>query len=161
MKIRTLRESDVAPLLDIYNYYVRTSTATFETVELTYEQMYSRLFTPAAKFPCLVAESDDGEVMGYCALHPWRPRFDYVAEATMYLAPDAVSKGLGSEMLARIIAEGKALGSLNGIIACVNANNTASRRLVERAGFKQVGIYTKVAQKFGQWLDDVDYKLDF
>ena len=158
--IRTLKEADVAALTEIYNYYVRTSDATFEHIELTYEQMYKRLFGALKHFPCLVAEIN-GKVVGYCALHEWRPRFDHVAEVTMYLDPAERNKGLGAEMLSAIIAEAKAIKELNGLIACINAENGASRCLVERFGFKLAGHYKQVGSKFGKLLDDVDYHLIF
>lgn len=157
MTIRPLQDSDITPLREIYNHYVRTSTCTFETSELTDAQMLRRL---QQSHLCLTLE-DGGRVMGYCALHPWRPRFDRVAEATMYLAPQAVSRGFGSLMLERIIAEGRRLPHLTGIIACINATNRPSRALVEKFGFRQAGEYFNVARKHGLDLTDVDYHLIF
>lgn len=155
--IRRLRESDVEPLRQIYNYYVRTSAATFETEEITYPLMRERLFMPLTKFPCLVLE-EDGLVLGYCALHPYRPRFDLLAEATMYLAPEAVKAGHGTAMMERIIAEGRAL-PISGIIACINSENEASKRILARFGFRLVGTYPDAAVKFGRRLTDCDYLL--
>lgn len=158
--IRPFRPSDVDALTEIYNYYVRTSTATFESEEKTVDQMRERLTGPADRYPCFVAE-DEGRVVGYGALHPWRPRFDCVAEATMYFSPDATGRGLGKQMLRLLIDEGRKLPWLNGIIACINATNTPSRALVESFGFHMAGSYERVGRKFGQWLDDVDYQLLF
>ncbi len=158
--IRPLKESDILPLTAIYNYYVRTSTATFETIELTEEQMRLRLLTSSKRYPCIVAELNQ-KVVGYCAAHPWRPRFDNVAEVTMYIAPNECSKGLGAEMLTEIISLCKQKKGLNGLIACINADNNHSRALVEHFGFILAGHYCRVANKFGQWLDDVDYMLRF
>lgn len=158
--IRQLRETDIAPLTEIYNHYVRTSTATFETEPLTEGQMHLRLIEEQGDYPCFVHE-ENGIVIGYGALHKFRPRFDHVAEATIYYAPEATARGFGAEMLARLIDEGRKMPMLNGIIACINATNTPSRRLAERFGFRMVGIYEKVGYKFGQWLDDVDYELLF
>lgn len=155
--IRPLRESDVEPLRDIYNHYVRTSAATFETVELSPEQMHERLYAPLDKFPCLVLE-EQGRVLGYCALHPYRPRFDLLAEATMYLAPEAVKSGHGTAMMERIIAEARRL-PLTGIIACINGENIASQRILARFGFRLVGTYPNAARKFGRLLTDRDYLL--
>lgn len=155
--IRPLREADVEPLRQIYNHYVRTSSATFETEELTVEMMRMRLFAPLQKYPCLVLE-EEGSVLGYCALHPYRPRFDLLAEATMYLAPEAVKSGHGSAMMERIIAEARRL-PLSGIIACINAENEASRHILARFGFSLVATYPNAAVKFGRTLTDQDYLL--
>lgn len=158
--IRPLRESDIVSLTEIYNHYVLHSAATFESAPLTVGQMRKRLLEPAATFPCLVVE-ESSIVGGYAALHPFRPRFDCVAEATMYLAPEFTSRGVGSLMLQQLIETARSIDGLNGIIACINAANTPSRRLVESFGFKQVAYYERVGRKFGQWLDDVDYQLLF
>ena len=160
MTIRPLQESDVTALAEIYNHYVRFSTSTFETVTLSDDEMHTRLFAPLSKYPCLVAEVD-GKVVGYCALHPWRPRFDQVAEVTMYLAPDSCGKKIGKAMLSEIIEAGRNIDGLNGIIACINADNKHSRALVENMGFVLSGHYHRVGRKFNQWLDDVDYQLSF
>lgn len=159
MIIRDLDLKDVEPLRDIYNYYVRTSTVTFETEELTFDAMRRRLFDPVALgYPCLVAE-ECGMTAGYCALHPWRPRFDTTAEATLYLAPDARGKGIGRQLTARMVELARASERIHALIACINADNAASRRIVETIGFMQVAHYREVGRKFGQWLDDVEYEL--
>ena len=158
--IRPLRESDIVSLTEIYNHYVLHSAATFESAPLTVGQMRRRLLEPAATFPCLVVE-ESGVVGGYAALHSFRPRFDCVAEATMYLAPEFTSRGIGRLMLRRLIEAGRSIEGLNGIIACINAANVPSRQLVESFGFRQVAYYERVGRKFGQWLDDVDYQLLF
>lgn len=161
MIIRDFRLSDVEPLQKIYNYYVRTSTVTFETEELSTPQMFERLTGPVRLgYPCVVAE-DDGKVVGYCALHPWRPRFDHTAEATLYLAPDYCGAGLGRQMTETIIRMAGEVNWLHAIIACINADNKASVKLVEKLGFEKVAHYRQVGRKFGMWLDDVEYELIF
>lgn len=159
MIIREFKESDIEPLRRIYNYYVRTSTATFETEEKTTTEMSERLQGPIAQgYPCIVAE-EGGEIAGYCALHSWRPRFDHTAEATLYLAPEFCGVGLGKQMTEEIIRLGREREWLHAIIAAINADNTASIKLVESLGFKKVAHYEEVGRKFGQWLDDVEYEM--
>ncbi len=161
MTIRGFRPSDVEPLRQIYNYYVRTSTVTFETEELSSSQMSERLTGPVGLgYPCVVAV-DAGRVVGYCALHPWRPRFDHTAEATLYLAPDYCGAGLGRQLTEIIIRQGGETKRLHAIIACINADNKASIKLVEKLGFEKVAHYRQVGRKFGTWLDDVEYELIF
>lgn len=161
MIIRQLIESDIEPLRAIYNYYVRTSTATFETEEVSAETMRRRLLDPIdASYPCIVAE-EQGRVVGYCALHPWRPRFDTTAEATLYLAPEACGAGLGLRMTEAIVERAREVEWIHALIACINADNAPSRRLVEKVGFRQVAHFREVGRKFGGWLDDVEYELTF
>lgn len=147
---------DAAPLTEIYNHYVLHSTATFETVPLTVAQMTERL---AASYFALTAVDSDGRVVGYGALHAYRPRFDRVAEATCYLAPEAVGEGLGARILDLLVDAARRRGDLTGVIACINETNLPSRRLVESRGFRRVGRYPDVAVKFSAPLTDLDYLL--
>ena len=45
------------------------------------------------------------------------------------------------------------------LIACITQGNEPSERLHESLGFTQVSRFHEVGQKFGQWLDVVDYEL--
>ena len=44
------------------------------------------------------------------------------------------------------------------LIACITAENTASRAFHERLGFRQVSLFREVGRKFGRWLDVTDYE---
>ena len=58
----------------------------------------------------------------------------------------------------RLIAECRGRGC-HALIACITANNEASKSLHAKLGFVQVSHFKGVGLKFGQWLDVVDYEL--
>lgn len=64
--IRKVRTEDAAALAEIYNHYILTTTATFETEPLPAEEMQMRIADISAHGPYFVHESD-GAVDGYCS----------------------------------------------------------------------------------------------
>lgn len=159
-EIREYRPADARRITEIYNHYITSTTITFETDPLTVEEMKSRLDGIAARYPLLVAEAD-GEVAGYAYAHRWKLSAAYspTAETTLYVDPRHQHRGIGSELLRQLIQECRRHPSLHALIACITADNHASRRLHEREGFRQVSEFIAVGEKFGRRLDVVDYEL--
>ena len=81
-------------------------------------------------------------------------------ETTIYMAPSAQGKGLGSQLYSHLIATARARG-LHALIACIGGENPASIRLHEKLGFRHVGDLKEVGFKFGQWQDTHYYQLLF
>ena len=157
--IRPLSDADIGAITDIYNHYIRHSTATFETEPVTEDEMRRRLSDIAASFPCLVCEVD-GEVAGYCYTHLWQVRAAYrhTLEVAVYLSRHHTGTGMGLRLMRRLIGECRAL-YCHALIACVTAENEASCALHRKLGFRQVARYAEVGRKFGRWLDVVDFEL--
>ncbi len=159
MMIRAFRLDDVPAITEIYNHYVLKTDISFETEALTVEQMAERLRAIAASYPCLV-DCEEGVLRGYCYAHLWKERaaYKHTWEATVYLAPDQLRKGIGRRLMERLIEECRAAGC-KALVSCVTGGNVASDALHRRLGFKQVSLFPKVGRKFGRWLDVVDYEL--
>ncbi|MBF1113422.1 MAG: GNAT family N-acetyltransferase, partial [Solobacterium sp.] len=49
--IRSIEEKDIPVILDWYNWYIRNSTATFETEELTLIEFKQRVHKIIEKYP--------------------------------------------------------------------------------------------------------------
>jgi L-amino acid N-acyltransferase YncA len=157
--IRNVKPEDVSAITDIYNHYVRESTATFETEPVTEEEMRNRVLSISAHFPYLVDE-ENGVITGYCYAHPWKARaaYQYTLETTVYLAPEFIGKGIGRLLMERLIEESRSSG-FRALIACITAENESSCSFHERLGFEKVSHFVKVGEKFGRRLDVVDYEL--
>lgn len=157
--IRQVKLQDAKAITDIYNQYVMHSVATFDTEPLTQEEMSSRIAELSAHFPYFVYEIE-GKVVGYCYAHPWKARaaYRYTLETTVYLAPVETGKGIGKQLMQKLIEECRQSG-YQALIACITEGNGASNRLHEALGFKQVSRFEKVGLKFGRRLDVVDYEL--
>lgn len=157
--IRKVTKSDVAAITAIYAKYVLETTVSFETEAPSEAAMGERIGALMEAYPCYVYESE-GKVVGYCYAHPWKGYAAYGKswEATIYLAADAVGRGIGSELMDRLIRDSRTRGC-HVLIGCITADNSASCTLCEKFGFQKVSEFREVGKKFGRWLDVVDYEL--
>lgn len=152
-------QNDAAAITAIYNEYILHSTISFETEPLTTEAMRDRIAHIADRYPYFVAE-EGGVIVGYCYAHPWKERaaYGHTLETTVYLSPESQSRGIGKQLMLRLIDECRTRG-YRALIACITGNNESSRTFHTRLGFTQVSLFKEVGYKFGQWLDVVDYEL--
>lgn len=157
--IRPVTPHDAAAIAALYNHYVLHTTASFEEEAVPVEAMRRRIEETAARWPYLVWE-EQGRVAGYCYAHPWkaRPAYRHTLETTVYLDPACTGRGIGTRLMHALIGECRGRGA-HALVACITADNTASRRLHERLGFRQVSEFHEVGFKHGRWLGVVDYEL--
>lgn len=160
MLIRDARPEDASGIAAIYNDAVRTTTAILMEGEV---DAANRLAWLTARqglgYPVLVACEGD-RVLGYASFGDWRPfdGFRATVENSVYVAAEARGRGLASDLLAALIPRARACGK-HVIVAAITAENAASLRLHEKAGFVETGRMPQVGQKFGRWLDLVFMQL--
>jgi len=152
--IRDATREDAARVCEIYNHYVAGSIVTFEQEPVTVSDMRGRIATSGAEHPWLVVERDIDGVVGFAFASPWKSRCAYrhSVETSVYLAPDAVGRGLGSELYDRLLArldEGGCRSAIGGIAL----PSPASVALHEKLGFVKVAHFREVGFKFGAWID--------
>jgi phosphinothricin acetyltransferase len=96
------------------------------------------------------------EVVGWAALAPVSERCVYggVAEVSVYVAAGARRLGVGSALLAELVAASEREG-LWTLQAGVFPENEASIRLHKRQGFRVVGTRERLGQLNGIWRDVV------
>jgi L-amino acid N-acyltransferase YncA len=147
-------QADLPGLLAIYNDVIANSTAVFSDLAVTVEERASWLEARrAAGYPVIVA-SDSSGVVGFGSFGDFRswPGYRFTVEHSVHVRVDRRGEGIGSMMLATLIARASALGK-HAMIAGVDADNVASVRLHERLGFTKVARLSEVAWKFDRWLD--------
>ena len=152
--IRPATTRDAEAVARIYNHYIANTTITFEEQAITSPQMAERIGKVAlASLPWLVAEHD-GRVDGYAYATQWKERsaYRFSVEITVYLAPEAVGRGIGSALYEALFAELDKRG-VHAAIGGIALPNPASVALHEKLGMKQVAHFEQVGFKFGQWLD--------
>lgn len=154
--IRAATESDCPTINAIYNFYVQTSPATFDLVEMTGDWRLDWFHQRVDRgFPVLVAmEEATGAVAGWCALAPWSPKaaYDRTAEESIYIADGYRRHGLGRALLAAILAEARGLGK-HVVMAGVTNCQDASLALHESLGFERSALNRHMGFKLGQWHD--------
>jgi phosphinothricin acetyltransferase len=155
--IRPLTPADHGPATAVYNYYVTTSTATFQTEPLDPDAWAADALTGEPdRHGAWAVEAGDGAFAGFLLVTPFKSRCAYrdTAEVTVYLDPAHTGRGLGREALAHADAHATTAG-LHALLAVVCAENDASLRLFERTGYERCALLREVGTKFGRRLDVV------
>jgi phosphinothricin acetyltransferase len=96
--IRTAGEGDLPAILRIYNHYVETSHATFDTEPMTVGQRtgWMRQFDQTGPYRLIVAHRGPSLCgFAYSSQLRRRPAYDVSVETTIYVAPEAIGRGLG------------------------------------------------------------------
>ncbi|HEY5795467.1 MAG TPA: GNAT family N-acetyltransferase [Bosea sp. (in: a-proteobacteria)] len=159
LSIRPATPTDIPAIAAIYGDAVLNGTASWE-IEPPDEAELLRRFEAilASGYPYIVAERD-GLILGYAYASAYRPRPAYRAtvENSIYIAPEAQGSGVGSALLAALMAECTTRGfrQMIAVIGDGTGGSVGSRRLHERAGFRLIGVAEKVGFKHGRWLDQM------
>lgn len=150
--IRPVHPADAAAMAHIYNQGIEERRSTFETRPRTPQDIASWF---DGRHPIVVVE-DAGEVVAFASTGLYRARECYagVAEFSVYVERRARGKGAGKAALAGLLAAAKEAGFWK-LLSRVFPENAASRALLSRLGFREVGIYKKHAQLEGVWRDVV------
>ena len=160
LSIEFATENDLSDLTNIYNHYVLNTAITFDTIPFTVEerQGWFSQFHPESIHQCLVYRSE-GQVQGYSCSSRLRPKpaYDSSVETTIYLAPSAKGKGIGTALYLRLINNMQQLG-VHRCYGIVALPNKSSIQLHERLGFKQVALLHEVGFKFGSYHDTAWYE---
>jgi len=156
-EIRPAILADVPSVTGIYEHAVRYGTATFELIPPDLAEMTQRFHALMdGSFPYIVAVLD-GAVVGYAYAGAYRPRpaYRFTVENSVYLEPAIHRRGIGLQLLQRLIAECEARGYRQMIAVIGDSANAGSIGVHTRCGFQMIGTHPNVGFKFGRWLDTV------
>ena len=153
MIARRATVADADSIAAIYNEGIADGMATFETRARTADDVRKWF---GARFPIVVIENSGGEVIAFASTSEYRPRECYagIAEFSVYVTRSARGHGAGRLAMQSLIEEACAAGFWK-LVSRVFPENTASRALLRRAGFREVGVYERHAQSHGIWRDVV------
>ncbi|WP_295833744.1 GNAT family N-acetyltransferase [uncultured Microbacterium sp.] len=153
--VRALERADWAAVEDVYREGIEGGNATFETETPTWDAFDGG----KTRFGRLVAVNDTRAVVGWVAAAPVSTRAAYrgVVEHSVYVASSAQGRGVGAALLRAFIA----VAEMNGVWtvqSSVFPENTASIRLHQALGFREVGRRERIARSLvgpwaGQWRD--------
>jgi phosphinothricin acetyltransferase len=155
VRIRPAVRGDLPRLTEIYNYYVVNTPVTFDVEPYTVErrEAWFAQFGEKGRYRLLVAEDGTG-VAGYAGTTRFRPKaaYDTTAETTIYCAPEAVGKGIGSRLYAALF-EGLRGEDIHRFVAGYALPNPATAAIHQRFGFKAAGVFSENGRKFGKYWD--------
>ena len=155
--VRDATAEDLPQIQAIYSHHVLTGLASFEESPPDLAEMTARFeATLARNLPYLVAESE-GRIAGYAYAGPYRPRpaYRFSLENSVYVAPDALGKGVGSALLRELLRRCTSLGYRQVVAVIGDSENHASIRLHEKHGFRRSGELKSIGFKLGRWVDCV------
>jgi L-amino acid N-acyltransferase YncA len=157
LEIRAAIAADLPFITGIYDHAVRFGTATFELIPPDLAEM-TRRFNALMDggFPYLVAALE-GRVVGYAYAGAYRPRpaYRFTVENSVYLQPANHRRGIGLQLLQRLIVESESRGYRQMIAVIGDSANAGSIGVHARCDFQMIGTHPNVGFKFGRWLDTV------
>ncbi len=146
---------DIEAIRTIHNQGIADRIATLDTTLRAPDETRAWLDGRGPRQPVVVAELD-GRVVGWASLNRFNARaaYDHVADFSVYVERDWRGKGIGRQLLDRLIDIARHIGFHKMVLAAM-ASNAAGIALYSRVGFRQVGVYHEQGQLDGRWVDVV------
>lgn len=163
MIIREAEERDVPYLMEIYNYEIKNTTATFDMQPNTLEDRMEWFRQHnVGNHPLFVAE-EDGRAVGYASFSTYRRLEAYheSVELSVYVDHRYRKRGIAGKLLEHILEWGRKREDVHMAISVISGENETSVHLHEKFGFEYAGTIREAGRKFGRYLDIVNYQLIF
>jgi phosphinothricin acetyltransferase len=155
IRIRRATLADLPALVEIHNHYVTHTHITFDVEPFTVDERRSWFqdHNDGKRYRIVVAEID-GVVVGSASSgrHRAKAAYDTTVETSIACRPAATGRGIGTLLYQALFAE-LAAEDIHRLVAGVAQPNDASNALHRRLGFRELGRFTEVGRKFGQYWD--------
>ncbi|MHA6768291.1 arsinothricin resistance N-acetyltransferase ArsN1 family B [Sphingobium ummariense] len=154
LAVRRAEAADAAACAALYAPFVTDSWVSFETDPPDPAEMARRIADYGTSHGWLVAQTADGQIVGYAYGSPHRTRAAYAtsADVAIYVDPAFARRGVGRALYVALLPLLKDRG-YHAVFAGIALPNAASIALHEAMGFTPVGIYREVGWKLGGWRD--------
>lgn len=151
---------DAERVAEIYRPYVTETLVSFEEVPPSAADMAERMRATLAWTPWLVAENDEGMVVGYAyaSRHRERPGYRWSVDISVYIDGRWQRRGIGRALYAELL-EILRRQRFTNVYAGIGLPNPGSVALHESLGMRQIAVYEKVGFKFGEWPDVAWYAM--
>jgi L-amino acid N-acyltransferase YncA len=152
LEARAATPSDAGAIARIYNAGIESRQATFETERRSRADILRWL---DGRHPVVVVTRGDA-VVAFAATHEYRPRDAYrgIAEFSVYADEEHRREGAGRLAMESLIDAATEAGFWK-LVSRVFPENRASRALLGKVGFREVGTYRRHARLDGEWHDCV------
>ena len=158
MIFRAACPGDAAAVGAIYGHHVLNGLGTFEEAPPSDAEIADRISAVLDRgLPYLVAEDGQGRVAGFSYAAPFRPRaaYRFTVEESVYIHPDCIGRGLGKQLVAKVIEACEAMGLRQLVAVIGDSGNAGSIALHRSLGFTEIGVGHGFGFKHGRWVDIV------
>jgi phosphinothricin acetyltransferase len=157
MELRAATLADLPAIQAIYAHHVLHGLASFEIEPPSVAELRRRFDAiTGGGYPYLVA--GDGETVigyAYASVYRTRPAYRYTVEDSVYVSPAHIGRGIGRQLLTRLIDDCERRGYRQMLAVIGDSANAASIELHRACGFRHSGTLRSVGLKFGRWVDSV------
>jgi phosphinothricin acetyltransferase len=149
---RAASPADAEAIARIYNEGITDRVGTFETGPRSVPQIEAWF---DGKHPVVVVE-EGREIVAFASTSTYRARPCYagIAEFSVYVARHRRGAGASQVAMAALLEAAEAAGFWK-LLSRIFPENTASRALMAKLGFREVGIYRRHGKLDGIWRDCV------
>lgn len=153
-----ITNDNISEVLEIYNWYVLNSTATFHIDAIEADELKKMISMGHYKYQSF-AIIEKNKICGFCYLSQFRYKeaYDRTAEVTLYFQHEHTGKGNGKQVLSFLENLAKQHQIVN-LIGVITAENTNSVKLFERSGYFKAAHLKQVGVKFNRALDVTWYQ---
>lgn len=152
--IRAASNSDIQPILNIWNPVIRDSIFTFNSREKSEEDLTALLSEKAKQNDPFLVSEENGKILGFATYGQFRAGigYRYTVEHTIIVGEGLSGRGLGGTLMLAVEEHAKLRG-MHSMIAGVSAENTAAIHFHKRMGYAEVGRLPEVGKKFDRWFE--------
>jgi phosphinothricin acetyltransferase len=153
LQINIATKQDLNRIVEIYNWAIENTSATFDTDRKTTQSQLGWFESHDEKHPVIVAR-ENGRVLAWGSISPWSDRCAYsgTGEISFYVDPDFHRKGIGFNILKRLIEIGKEK-NFRTLVSRIAGKSEASVHLHKKLGFSNIGTMKNVGKKFDEIID--------
>lgn len=155
IKIRDVLPEDAERIQEIYSPYVADTTISFEITVPDKSEMQIRIEkTLSNGFPYIVAENENGTVVGYAYADRFgeREAYRYSFTISIYLDMKVQSRGIGQKLYDELEKRMKKMGIVQ-VVSAITGKNEKSLKFHEKNGFIKIGHFPNIGYKMGEWHD--------
>jgi phosphinothricin acetyltransferase len=155
--IRLAAQEDLPRIVEILNYTIENSHATFATqpTNVVERRAWFEQFANTGPHRLLVAQRGN-EVLGYACSQPYRDHEAFRETAEVSIALDVSCRGQGvGTALYRVLFDLLVDEPVHVVLAGIALPNDASIALHRKFGFTEIGTFRDYALKNGQYISSI------